>query len=268
MLYNGNVINGKNTRSRCMTKIGTMVLEEGRPKLAVSIFGRDEASMKAHLMEVKKRETEGSFLVDLIEIRMDYFENYGDSLAVEHALQGLRELEPKRPYLFTWRNATEGGQRTLSSEAYEKLILLAASSGFVDAVDVEALAFAKAPQWIRQLQSLGIPVVASFHDPEGTPEDMESLLERLYETGAEVVKLAVMAKSAEDVKRFTKASYRFTRNFSVPLISMAMGEAGEITRKNLKETGSVVTFGAVGKTSAKGQPAVEELVPWIKFAEE
>lgn len=251
-----------------MVKKGTLILGEGRPKLAVSVFGSDEASLAAHLREVMRREKEGGFQVDFIEIRMDYFEEYGNLSLVKDALQGLRELNPDRPHLFTWRNAAEGGQRSLSPEAYEELILFAAASGFVDAVDVEALAFAKAPQWIRRLQSMGVLAVASFHDPAKTPKDMETPLRQLYETGADVVKLAVMAETPEDVKRFTKASRWFSENFPVPLISMAMGEAGERTRKNLTETGSVVTFGAVGKTSAKGQPAVEELVPWIKFAEE
>lgn len=237
----------------------------GRPKIAVSIAGETAAELQRKLrMVLTEGRDENGWSFDLIEIRMDSFLGVNRKELVYAMLKKLREENREIPFLFTYRNRREGGRNNLLEKDYGALLLWAAESGYIDAVDVEAVFFREmAPVWIQQIQDKGVPVVASYHDIMKTPQNMDTILKILSESGGEIVKLAVTAKTEDDVDRLKEASRRFADCGGKPIISMAMGEIGRCTRIMLEETGSAVTFGAIGTPSAPGQMPVKELVPWI-----
>lgn len=249
-----------------VVKMRSVMLGDGNPKIAVSISGQDEEKLRSSLWEVLKVPPE--YLPDIIELRMDGFLAYSEAEQVTATLRSLRKENREIPYLFTWRNAREGGRMSLSQPEYCRLLQCVAESGCVDAIDVEAFFLPESEEFIKELKKLRIPVIASYHDTAKTPENMRELLLKLYNKQADMVKLAVMANTSEDVRRFVRTSRWFSENYEVPLISMAMGEYGQYTRIHLKETGSALTFGAVGRPSAPGQLPLEELVEKIRFAEE
>ncbi|MBE5906919.1 MAG: type I 3-dehydroquinate dehydratase [Lachnospiraceae bacterium] len=253
-----------------VVKLKSVELGAGRPKLAVSVTGCTKEQFEQELQTVlTEGRAEKGWNVDLIEIRMDSFSSVNQREAVVSLLKGLRERNPDIPFLFTYRSKREGGLGELNSEAYGRLLLWAAGSGYIDAVDVEALFDREnACAWIRQIHGTGIPVVASYHDAKKTPQNMDTILQMLSESGGDIVKLAVFARSEEDARHLIAASRRFADLGQKPIISMAMGELGRSTRVRLTETGSAVTFGAVGTPSAPGQIPLKELIPLIKRHEE
>ncbi|SFQ34870.1 3-dehydroquinate dehydratase [Lachnospiraceae bacterium XBB1006] len=244
----------------------TVEIGAGRPKIAVSIAGQEIEQVRQELQRVlTEGRSETGWDIDLIEIRMDMFSSVTQRETVRLLLDVLRKDNPSLPFLFTYRSKQEGGKGTLSEDAYGQLLLWAAESGAVDAIDVEGLHYQEnAPGWIAQIHERGVYVVVSYHDAKKTPENMDVILQRLSACGGDIVKLAVMANSTEDACRLAVASRKFTEQFCQPIISMAMGEMGRTTRICLEKTGSSVTFGAIGTPSAPGQIPVKELVPWIK----
>jgi len=86
------------------------------------------------------------------------------------------------------------------------------------------------------------------------------LLEQIRESGADVVKLAVMPQNMWDVLHLLEETNRFHENHpDHPLITMSMGVKGGISRVAGEFFGSCVTFGAGGQASAPGQLPVKQL---------
>ena len=117
-----------------------------------------------------------------------------------------------------------------------------------------------AAELVAALHDAGVRVVAAQHDWSGTPPEQELLarLHALAATGADVAKLAVTAHDARDVDALARAAAVWPED-GTPLILLAMGEAGTITRIDCARFRSVVTFASVGDGSAPGQLPLREL---------
>ena len=66
-------------------------------------------------------------------------------------------------------------------------------------------------------------------------------------------KIAVMPHSREDVLTLMEAGIRADAQLTVPLIAIAMGPLGILTRLGAQWLGSCLTFGTAGQESAPGQ---------------
>ena len=72
--------------------------------------------------------------------------------------------------------------------------------------------------------------------------------------GGDVVKLAVMPETGEDVLRLMAASLDMRERYADrPFVTMSMGPMGAVTRISGGLTGSAITFGTAGEASAPGQ---------------
>ena len=81
----------------------------------------------------------------------------------------------------------------------------------------------------------------------------------MAQLGADVPKLACMPHSASDVLTLLTATAEMNKEIANPLITMAMGDIGKVTRVAGQVFGSSLSFGAVGQTSAPGQLSIEDL---------
>ncbi|MBR2765886.1 MAG: type I 3-dehydroquinate dehydratase [Blautia sp.] len=196
---------------------------------------------------------------DLVEWRADHMlPQCADSLA-DTAVK-LKKVLGEIPLLFTIRTMQEGGRYNGTAAAYTDLILRAACTGCLDFADVEALGFGTAGL-VRELQAQDICVIASSHDFSCTPsaDRMEEIFRILRESGADVLKLAVMPATSADVDRLMEVTEKAHGLYTNPLISMSMGVVGRISRTEGERFGSCVTFGTVGTPSAPGQLSIREL---------
>ena len=143
--------------------------------------------------------------MDVVEWRVDWFENVFDTDKVLDVAKDLQTVLKDTPILFTFRTAKEGGEKAISSEDYKALNMAVAKSGYVDFIDVEAFTGEEiVKSMIQEAHSYGVKVIASNHDFDATPEKDEIVrrLRMMQDYGADIPKMAVMPKSKQDVLTF------------------------------------------------------------------
>ena len=135
-------------------------------------------------------------------------------------------------------------------------------AGAVQLCDYELSAgeahFARAVALARET---GVCLVASFHDFHATPP-AEALVARfaaMQAAGADVAKIAVMPQSPRDVLTLLDATLTARETLAVPVISMAMGGYGAVSRLCGWVFGSSVSFAVGEKSSAPGQVPVADV---------
>ena len=112
-------------------QVRNITLGEGRPKICVPIVGQTKDDI---LLEA---ETFARIPVDVVEWRVDWFEDVFDTDKVLDVAKDLQTVLKDTPILFTFRTAKEGGEKAISNEAYKALNMAVAKSGYVDLIDVE-----------------------------------------------------------------------------------------------------------------------------------
>lgn len=240
-----------------IVKIGSLEVGTGMPKVIVPIVAKDVEGIVAKAKELN------AYTMDLVEWRVDFFEDVFDIKKTVEAARCLREALDKTPILFTFRTKKEGGEKEIDIETYTALNKALAESGYVDAVDVEIFSgddVVKAN--IDNIHAAGKVVVGSNHDFFKTPDkdDLVSRLKKMQDLGADIPKIAVMPTSVADVLVLEAATDEFAHKIADrPIITMSMGPKGVITRIAGELFGSSMTFGAVGQVSAPGQIPVEKL---------
>lgn len=240
-----------------VVKVREVGIGSGIPKICVPIVGVSQVDIISDAEAIKKVGA------DVVEWRVDWFEDVFCYEKVEAALSGLRTVLGETPLLFTFRTAKEGGEKAIDTEQYIELNIRAARSGYVDLVDIEAFTGDEAvKQVVDAAHKSGVKVVASNHDFDKTPakEDIVGRLLKMRELGADIPKIAVMPRDKKDVLTLLAATEEMTSQHpGSPIITMSMAGDGVISRLSGEVFGSALTFGSVGKASAPGQIAVAEL---------
>lgn len=238
-------------------KVRDVEIGTGIPKILVPIVGVTKENI---LAEAKTFDT---IPVDVVEWRVDWFENAFDYDKVEEVLKGLREVLGSTPILMTFRTSKEGGEKAIDPEAYAELNLKAARSGYVDLIDVELFT---GDDIVRRIidgaHEAGVKVIASNHNFTLTPakSDIIYRLRRMQDMGADIPKIAVMPQNRKDVLTLLEATQEMADNYADrPLITMSMAGTGVISRLCGEVFGSAMTFGAASKASAPGQMNVNDL---------
>ncbi|MHC5269106.1 type I 3-dehydroquinate dehydratase [Enterococcus sp. LJL98] len=231
-------------------------LESGRPKICVSLT----ATNHAELLEQVEAMNQSS--AEIVEWRVDYFEDSDEIDKVVETLIDLKEKLINRLLLFTFRTLEEGGEKAISLPDYKKLYLAVAASKKVDLMDIElARVEFLGRQLIQEIKKQGILVILSSHDFEKTPDDA-TLIFRIgvmNQLGADIGKIAAMPQEIQDVLRMMGIIAKARGFNQLPLITMSMGDLGKVSRVSGELTGSLFTFGAMDEASAPGQIPVEAL---------
>lgn len=155
-------------------------------------------------------------------------------------------------------------------EAEEKLTAaVEAGAAFLD-LEIEA------PKEIgkrlrRACTEYGTTMIRSSHFFTGTPSDevLRSIVEKCRRFGGEIVKIAAMAKSEEDVARVLAlySSIASTNSVAetqrpVELVAFSMGEIGKVSRLECLKLGSPFTYAALNENEvvAPGQWSYSEML--------
>jgi len=177
--------------------------------------------------------------VDIFEIRADLFDKPIDKVvayinAVKESISSpligtIRETERNRADRIDW---------------------LVSLSKHVDIIDVEL----GIPEWrdvVNGIAGSSTIIMVSEHDFNATPDvaGLKDIVKRSLKQGAKIVKIAVTAKTASDVTRLLK----FTEECEVPVVTMAMGDAGKISRIAAPLFGSLFVYGYLRKPVVPGQ---------------
>ncbi|MBM7617167.1 3-dehydroquinate dehydratase-1 [Weissella uvarum] len=233
-------------------KLGSAEASPDRPLIAVPLMATDEAHLQAQLPQFNAAQA------DVVEWRIDYWD---DLHQLKHQLQTLLQRFEK-PVILTYRSQAEGGIGTQVAWVYQTLYPLAIQSG-VAALDVEARFDDYAPKLIALVQKRDTQVILSKHLWRITDKDFATELVTLAQSEADILKLAIQPRQAEDVVALLTATQSVSQTVTQPLITMAMGQIGQMSRRVGYRYGSQLTFASLTDESAPGQLALDDL--WASF---
>lgn len=234
-----------------IVKVRNIEFGIGRPKIAVPITGKSSDDI------VKQAETIiSSNNADLIEWRIDFFDQVEDAEKLVETAKKLRQVMSEMPLLTTFRTHFEGGVKKLSEEEYFDICRVLIKEKATDLLDLELFRkTSKLKEIIAEAHENNIYIIMSNHDFDKTPatSELERRLTLMKTYGADIAKIAVMPNSARDVLNLLLATDNIKYKLNCPLITMAMGDLGKVTRISGEVFGSCLTFGTVGDASAPGQ---------------
>lgn len=239
-----------------MLKIKNKVLGEGKPLVCVSVMDSHKEEIIAEVKRLVEKKTE------MVEWRVDAFCGVESPNEVREVLKEIAPLLADTILVFTFRSKEQGGMCSLDNDKVYDLHMIAAESNIVDFIDVEYFYTEDADVEVYNLQRMGAKVITSHHDFHETPSSdvLFMLLEQMKHSNADVVKMAMMPKSTEDVLRLLAETNHFHKRYpKQPLITMSMGKLGAVSRVCGETFGSCVTFGAGKEASAPGQIPMEQL---------
>ncbi|MEY8428237.1 type I 3-dehydroquinate dehydratase [Lachnospiraceae bacterium 46-15] len=240
-----------------IVEIRNVKIGVGTPKICVPLTASTREGIRTSAEALKGH----SF--DMVEWRADFFEELLNSQAVKEMLQELREILRDIPLLFTVRTKEEGGNIRLDAETYLGVNIRAIRTGLADLVDAEIFRGDDITyMMVEAAHDQGTKVIASNHDFGGTPkkEELMRRLCKMQEMEADIAKLAVMPRTERDVLTLLDATLAMKElHQDTPVVTMAMGQLGVVSRLTGQLFGSAVTFGSVGEVSAPGQIPVEKL---------
>src|SRR5215510_11593977 len=200
---------------------------------------------------------EAERIADAIELRLDYL----PAESLPQLIIGLSSCIARigKPLIFTFRPREQGGKRDLSLQDRRDFWRglppeVVSSIAYADfELDlVESFSAERPPvPWEK--------VICSWHDFAETPYDLIARYDRMADTPAAVVKIATKANRIGDCLRIFELIEH--AKGKKPVIALAMGLPGLMTRALALSRGAMLTFGSLrpGAESASGQPTVAEL---------
>ncbi|OEC87587.1 type I 3-dehydroquinate dehydratase [Acinetobacter sp. YK3] len=204
---------------------------------------------------------------DLAEFRIDLLSFASDSKQVIALGHELKQILGTKPMIATIRTHNEGGQLTISDADYGKTYQAYLQQPFMDMLDVEMF---RDQQIVKNTVKLAhakkVLIVMSNHDFKKTPAEAE-IIKRLLkqdELGADILKIAVMPQSKQDVFTLMNATLKVSQQSKKPLLTMSMGKLGTISRIATANMGGSFSFGMIGEASAPGQIDVTQLKQFLK----
>lgn len=234
-----------------VVQVRDLPIGTGRPKVIVSTSGKT-----AEQVLEQGRAAAKSAAVDILELRLDLLGFATDADQVAALGRQLVQALGGKPLLLTFRSRREGGAGELDDAAYAALYGKLLQAGFADLIDVEMRRDERRVKaLVVEAHKTGAKVILSSHDFQGTPSntEMTKRLQRQQALGADILKLAVMPHDGGDVARLLQVTWNMHERSPRPLLIMAMGGTGSVSRLAGETFGSALTFGSQGQASAPGQ---------------
>lgn len=224
------------------------------PALATTITGTSLATVYQQLLQAQQSPAE------IIEWRLDYLLSVQPPALSALTLADFQKIQnfTTKPLILTWRTTSQGGKMQFDLPLYERYYQWALKAGFA-AVDLEWPILAKLPDLVAMLQGK-IALICSWHDYQKVPADFLKIGEKMGQTAAQIVKIAVTPQSKPESKNFLHQTAILNQKISQPLISIGMGPIGQPSRIWGFKYGSSLTFGQLANcVAAPGQIPLQKL---------
>lgn len=194
--------------------------------------------------------TEALKYVDLVELRLDLFENL--------EITDLKKLRAafSLPMIFTLRDRSQGGGYSGSeSKRLDEIRSLADLNP--EYLDLE---YHVPLHFIREISTLHpeIKLIISYHNFSETPEDLNLIYKKLMQLPGAFYKIAVQAQSSIDALRILQ----FLKECDGNVTAIAMGPDGQLSRVLGPVFGSKITYACLSsdEETAPGQINVQTLI--------
>ena len=257
-------------------KVRDMILQPGRPKVAVPIVSTHPADI------IEECESLKDLPCDMVEWRADYYlsaiedldgylSDMNGYLDMVKILDDMNYIADEKPLIFTVRSKSQGGQVQVSRTQLESIYGIAAETKLVDFIDIEMMdKDGKIHEdWLRQqieeAHEHGVKVILSHHDTDKMPAPAEliELVRQMHSLGADICKVAAMAADKTDTENLLKVTAYLTNNDIGPVVMIAMGGAGMASRVAAGKYGSCITFASGKGNSAPGQADTYTMKKWL-----
>ncbi len=187
--------------------------------------------------------------VSILEMRVDCFD-----AQLEDVVGYIKKVKDSTslPAIGTVRETDKN--RSIRTEYFREIL------PYVDCVDIE-LGTPISDTIISYCKNQVIMV--SEHDFTRTPQEdeLQLMVEKAIDQGAQIVKIATMANSVADVRRLLN----FTEKCETPIVTIAMGPIGKISRVIAPLYGSLFSYGFIKGEVAPGQLPVTRLIEEFKL---
>ncbi|WP_020473989.1 shikimate dehydrogenase [Zavarzinella formosa] len=207
------------------------------PDRVCVIVGRTRHKMMQ--IELEEAVTRGA---KFIEVRLDF---------LSRAVDFQRLMPHKRcEWVATLRRHTDGG-RWKGTEDERRTVLRQAIVGGFDWVDIET-------DVAGDIRRFGkVKRIVSYHNFEGTPDNIEEIYAKMCEQDSDVVKIVTMAQHPKDCMKILK----LIKNSKKPTIGHCMGEIGLPSRILSLKMGAPFLYAAFNKERgiAPGLPSLDEV---------
>jgi 3-dehydroquinate dehydratase / shikimate dehydrogenase len=209
-----------------------------------------------HVDELPEAMNAAAVVADIVELRADCLV----STDTASLLQTIGDQ--KRQLILTLRSPEEGGQSEIDFEArrrfWTNLNGLPANS-LID-LELDLVEEFSQGESATRLPVDWAHVICSHHDFKRTPADLPKILDRMAETPAGIIKIAVQANDTIDCLTLFDVLDRANLK-SRKIIAVSMGQAGVMTRVLGPSRGSFLTYGSLDDESgtAPGQLQAADL---------
>ncbi|TKC19501.1 type I 3-dehydroquinate dehydratase [Robertmurraya kyonggiensis] len=237
-------------------------MQSNIPFLCTPIIGKTKEELIDEIASVSLKNP------DIIEWRVDYFQDIHDFEKVVEVARTLKEVSNDIPLLLTLRSVAEGGNPTsLSTMKVVELLVHICKTSFIDLIDFE---INNPDEEIRQIKKAAIEhdkfLILSYHDYSKTPanEELIEIFKRAQTLGADVAKIAVMPNDHGDVLRLLDVTNQAKEVLQIPVATMSLNSLGAISRMFGWVFGSRLIYTVGANSSAPGQIPIEEIQRLIK----
>lgn len=238
-------------------QIKNIIINQGMPKICVPFVGKTIEEIEMELEDVHNHN------IDIIEWRIDCFKDFNNENEVLAIVKKIQDKINEKILLVTFRTKKEGGTNIIDEKDYFHLYEMLINSGYVDMIDLE---FSQDEKNLKKLiqfaHKKNVKVIVSYHNFQTSLSNdiLKTKLIHMQDICADIVKVAVMPQNKNDVLNFMNDIYD-AKNTCVkcPLVGIAMGELGEISRICSEYYGSAITFASMKNKSAPGQIQIDEL---------
>jgi 3-dehydroquinate dehydratase type I len=190
--------------------------------------------------------------------RANFIEVRLDSLKKHKELADIAQSS-NTPLIATNRSTNRQGKFSGNETKRKRILLHAAKSGF-EYVDLE-LSTPNLNDIIGTLHAIGVKAVISFHDFDQTPSlsQLNGILKREMESGADICKIVTMARLVEDNLTVLDLVSKVSQNTRI--ICFSMGKLGTPSRLLSPLFGAFFTIASLerGRETASGQISVQEM---------
>ena len=249
-----------------IVEVRNLKIGEGIPKICVPLVGKTREGIISAAKDLK------AIKLDLVEWRVDHYEDVEDIEKVKETLSKLRETLGELTILFTFRSLKEGGGKEVSTEYYAKLNKEVCLTKEADLIDVELFAGDEVvADIVEYANNHNVKVVMSNHDFDKTPsqDEIVNILCKMQDLKADLPKIAVMPQNTTDVLTLLCATNEMVTKYAkTPIITISMGGLGVVSRLAGEAFGSALTFAAAKVASAPGQIEVNELYKVLNLLHE
>lgn len=219
----------------------------------------EQAIAQAQAIAENSNADIAEFRIDLLDIAQTMDTATTQVIALGHT---INQILKHKPLIATIRTHNEGGNLTVTDSEYASLYRAYSANPFMQLLDIEMLRDEpRVKEVVHLAHQKNILVVMSNHDFTTTPPQaqIEQRLLLQDKMGADILKIAVMPQSKQDVLTLMNATLHVSQHTQKPLLTMSMGKLGVVTRIAAASMGGSLSFGMIGQPSAPGQIEVDRL---------